>query len=190
MRLANASAVKWPCLHDAMNEKHPGISFASFDAADFLDDEETIAEYLTAASENPNPEVLRAAEQDVARARARRREEIAADARASIAAFRAGELKAYSAEELIAELHQSLEDQVEPSSDAGIPNAVTQRTFAETDVGGNIVRCEDAQDMFARLWAQGGNLIDITSGWAIIGAEDISWQAQRFSPCCHARDEQ
>ncbi|NUQ37769.1 MAG: hypothetical protein HUU23_08225 [Caldilineales bacterium] len=39
-----------------------------------------------------------------------RRQEIAADARASIAAFRAGKLKAYSAEELIAELHQSLED--------------------------------------------------------------------------------
>jgi hypothetical protein len=38
-----------------------------------------------------------------------RRQEIAADARASIAAFRAGKLKAYSAEELIAELHQSLE---------------------------------------------------------------------------------
>jgi hypothetical protein len=39
-----------------------------------------------------------------------RRQEIAADARASIAAFRAGKLNAYSAEELIAELHQSLED--------------------------------------------------------------------------------
>jgi len=39
-----------------------------------------------------------------------RRQEIAADARASIAAFRAGQLQAYSAEELIAELHQPLED--------------------------------------------------------------------------------
>jgi hypothetical protein len=136
-----------------MNEKHLGISFSPFDAADYLDDEETIAEYLAAALENPNPEVLQAAEQDIARARARRREEIAADARASIAAFRAGELKAYSAEELIAELHQSLEYQVELSSDAGIPNAVTQRTFAETDAGENMVRCEDAQDMFARLGA-------------------------------------
>ena len=136
-----------------MNEIHPGISFAPFDAADYLDDEETIAEYLAAASENLNPEVPRAAEQNVARARARRREEIAADARASIVAFRAGELKAYSAEELIAELHQSLEYQVELPSDAGIPNAVTQRTFAETDAGENMVRCEDAQDMFARLGA-------------------------------------
>ncbi len=55
--------------------------FAPFDAADYLDDEETIAEYLAAASENPNPDVLRAAKQDVARARDRRRKEIAADAR-------------------------------------------------------------------------------------------------------------
>lgn len=39
-----------------------------------------------------------------------RRQEIAADARTSIAAFRAGKLKTYTAEELIAELHQSLED--------------------------------------------------------------------------------
>lgn len=32
-----------------------------------------------------------------------------------------------------------------------IPNAVTLRTFAETDAGENIVPCENAQDMFARL---------------------------------------
>lgn len=32
-----------------------------------------------------------------------------------------------------------------------IPNAVTQRTFAETDAGENIVRCDSAQDMFTRL---------------------------------------
>jgi DNA-damage-inducible protein J len=35
--------------------------------------------------------------------------------------------------------------------DVRIPNAVTLRTFAETDAGENIVRCDDAQDMFARL---------------------------------------
>ena len=35
--------------------------------------------------------------------------------------------------------------------DVRIPNAITQRTFTETDLGENIVRCEDAQDMFARL---------------------------------------
>ena len=35
--------------------------------------------------------------------------------------------------------------------DARIPNAVMQRTFAETDAGENIVPCDSAQDMFARL---------------------------------------
>ena len=35
--------------------------------------------------------------------------------------------------------------------DVRIPNAVTQRTFAETDASENFVRCENAQDMFARL---------------------------------------
>lgn len=32
-----------------------------------------------------------------------------------------------------------------------IPNAVTRRTFAETDAGENIVRAENAEDMFAQL---------------------------------------
>ena len=35
--------------------------------------------------------------------------------------------------------------------DVRIPNPVTLRTFAETDAGENIVSCENAQDMFARL---------------------------------------
>lgn len=35
--------------------------------------------------------------------------------------------------------------------DVRIPNVVTLRTFAETDAGENIVPCENAQDMFARL---------------------------------------
>ncbi len=35
--------------------------------------------------------------------------------------------------------------------DVRIPNAVTLHTFAETDAGDNIVRCENADDMFARL---------------------------------------
>ncbi|HRI56453.1 MAG TPA: hypothetical protein PK170_05085 [Anaerolineae bacterium] len=39
-----------------------------------------------------------------------RRQEIAADAGVSITAFRADKLKAYSAEDLIAELHETLED--------------------------------------------------------------------------------
>ncbi len=42
---------------------------APFDAADYLDDEETIAAYLTAALEDPNPDVLLAAVRDVARVR-------------------------------------------------------------------------------------------------------------------------
>ena len=43
--------------------------FAPFDAADYLDDEETIGEYLTAALEDANPKVFLTAVRDVARAR-------------------------------------------------------------------------------------------------------------------------
>ena len=43
--------------------------FAPFDAADYLDDDETIAEYISAALEDPNPDVFLAAVRDVARAR-------------------------------------------------------------------------------------------------------------------------
>ena len=42
---------------------------APFDAADYLDDEQTIAESLTAALEDPNPDVFLTAVRDVARAR-------------------------------------------------------------------------------------------------------------------------
>jgi probable addiction module antidote protein len=45
------------------------IETAPFDAADYLDDEETIAEYLTAALEDPNPDIFLVAVRDVARAR-------------------------------------------------------------------------------------------------------------------------
>ena len=45
------------------------VKTAAFDAADYLNDEETIAEYLTAALEDPNPDVFLAAVRDVARAR-------------------------------------------------------------------------------------------------------------------------
>jgi len=44
-------------------------TFAKFDAADYLDNEEVIAEYLTAALDDPNPEVFLAAVSDVAKAR-------------------------------------------------------------------------------------------------------------------------
>ena len=43
--------------------------FAPFDAADYLTSEATIAEYLTAALEDPNPDMFLVAVRDVARAR-------------------------------------------------------------------------------------------------------------------------
>lgn len=43
--------------------------FAPFDAADYLTDEETIAEYLSAALEDPDPDLLLVAVRDIARAR-------------------------------------------------------------------------------------------------------------------------
>ena len=45
------------------------VKFSPFDAADYLDDEETIAEYISAALEDPNPDVFLGAVRDVARAR-------------------------------------------------------------------------------------------------------------------------
>jgi probable addiction module antidote protein len=44
-------------------------NFTPFDAADYLTDEATIAEYLTAALEDPNPDLLLVALADVAKAR-------------------------------------------------------------------------------------------------------------------------
>jgi len=44
-------------------------TYASFDVVDYLDNEETIAEYLAAAAEDPDPSVLLAALSDVAKAR-------------------------------------------------------------------------------------------------------------------------
>lgn len=45
------------------------VEIAPFDAADYLTDEDTIAEYLTAALEDPNPDMFLVAVKDVARAR-------------------------------------------------------------------------------------------------------------------------
>jgi len=45
------------------------LKIAPFDASDYLDNEETIAEYLTAALENPDPDTFLAAVRDVAKAR-------------------------------------------------------------------------------------------------------------------------
>ncbi len=44
-------------------------TYAPFDAAAYLDSGDVIAEYLTAAAEDPNPEVFLAALGDVAKAR-------------------------------------------------------------------------------------------------------------------------
>ena len=44
-------------------------NFAPFDIADYLDNDDVIAEYLTAAAEDANPDVFLAALGDVARAR-------------------------------------------------------------------------------------------------------------------------
>jgi DNA-binding phage protein len=44
--------------------------FAPFDAADYLDNDETVAEYITAALEDPNPDVFLTAVRDVARRQA------------------------------------------------------------------------------------------------------------------------
>ena len=45
------------------------IKTKNFDVADFLDDEETIAEYLNMALEDSNPEMLLIAVKNIARAR-------------------------------------------------------------------------------------------------------------------------
>jgi probable addiction module antidote protein len=45
------------------------IDVAQFDASEYLDDEETIAEYLAAALENPDPDAFLVAVRDVAKAR-------------------------------------------------------------------------------------------------------------------------
>ena len=44
-------------------------NFTKFDVVDYLDNEETIAEYLTAALEDGNPDVFLSAIADVAKAR-------------------------------------------------------------------------------------------------------------------------
>ncbi len=49
--------------------KRNDLGLAPFDASDYLDNEETIAEYLTAALENPDPDAFLIAVRDVAKAR-------------------------------------------------------------------------------------------------------------------------
>ena len=45
------------------------LDLAPFDASDYLDNEETIAEYLAAALEDPDPDAFLIAVRDVAKAR-------------------------------------------------------------------------------------------------------------------------
>ena len=45
------------------------VGFATFNVADYLDDDEVIAEYLAEAAEDSNPDVLLAALAEVAKAR-------------------------------------------------------------------------------------------------------------------------
>jgi len=45
------------------------LGLAAFDASDYLDNEETIAEYLSAALENPDQDAFLTAVRDVAKAR-------------------------------------------------------------------------------------------------------------------------
>jgi probable addiction module antidote protein len=49
------------------NVKQPGL--APFDASDYLDSEEVIAEYLTIALQDPDPDAFLTAVRDVAKAR-------------------------------------------------------------------------------------------------------------------------
>lgn len=49
--------------------KEKNLGIAPFDASDYLDNEETIAEYLKAALEDPDPDAFLMAVRDVAKAR-------------------------------------------------------------------------------------------------------------------------
>ncbi len=50
-------------------KKENRLGIAPFDASDYLDNEETIAEYLSVALENPDPDVFLVAVRYVAKAR-------------------------------------------------------------------------------------------------------------------------
>ena len=50
-------------------EKSNRLNLAPFDASDYLDSEEVIAEYLTVALEDPNPDAFLMAVRDVAKVR-------------------------------------------------------------------------------------------------------------------------
>ncbi|MDP8997495.1 MAG: putative addiction module antidote protein [Pseudomonadota bacterium] len=49
--------------------KKPKVTYSTFDAAEYLDNEKVIAAYLSSAAEDENPDVLLKALADVAKAR-------------------------------------------------------------------------------------------------------------------------
>jgi probable addiction module antidote protein len=49
--------------------KRKNLELSLFDASDYLDNDETVAEYLAAALENPDPDAFLVAVRDVAKAR-------------------------------------------------------------------------------------------------------------------------
>jgi len=51
-----------------MTKQESTLGIAPFEASDYLNNGELIAEYLTAAAEDPNPDVLLQAIRDVAKA--------------------------------------------------------------------------------------------------------------------------
>ena len=51
-----------------MMKKNNQLNIAPFDASDYLDNEETIAEYLSVALDNPDPDAFLDAVRDVAKA--------------------------------------------------------------------------------------------------------------------------
>ena len=51
-----------------MMKKNSQLNIAPFDASDYLDNEETIAEYLSVALSNPDPDAFLDAVRDVAKA--------------------------------------------------------------------------------------------------------------------------
>jgi DNA-binding phage protein len=51
-----------------MTKQESTLGIAPFDASDYLNNGELIAEYLSAAAEDPNPDVLLQAIRDVAKA--------------------------------------------------------------------------------------------------------------------------
>jgi probable addiction module antidote protein len=56
-------------MEQCMAKRKSRVRTAPFEAADYLDNEEVIAEYLTAALEDSNPDVFLRAMADVAKAR-------------------------------------------------------------------------------------------------------------------------